>query len=173
MNRATRAAVLKVLIDKISKVHKADRQVVDDELRELYAGKHKVTRVDVELPGCSAAVAEISLLTSDDEAAVAVDQAARLAWVKRNHPDEVVTVEQVRESFAKAIMGKLKYDAEVDAIVHEDTQEVIEWARVVPKGPPTARMTFKPNGAAAIEAAYREGRLPLGELLALEGPDAA
>lgn len=171
MNPQTRSAVAKALLDLVKDAYEKTRGPADERLRTLYE-EEGVLSTEARIPGYPLAVAKMTLTPS--EAAVAVDQAARLEWFRKNLPDEVetVTTEQVRPATAKVVMERLKVDDEGN-VFDPETGQVIEWARLVPAGPPKTTMTFTPTGRAAIAAAYREGRLPLGELLALEGPDAS
>lgn len=176
MNLNTQAAVLKVLLDTVKAAYEGVRGPADDRLRDLYE-QDGVLSVEVRITGYPTSVAKVTL--SPGEAAVAVDQAARLAWCKLRYPEEVetetITTERVRPAFVKVLDSRLKVDDD-GVVLDPETGEMIEWARRVPAGPPKSTMTFAPGGRDAIAEAYRRGVLSLPELLAsapraLEGSD--
>lgn len=162
-----RSAVLKALLDRVKEVYDAGRDGADDRLRKLYESDG-VMKLEVRVPGVPVPVAEVTL--TPPEASVAVDQTARLAWVKRHHPTEVevetVKTERVRPAFVKTLEARLKVDDE-GVVFDPETGERIDWLRSVPAPPPKTTMTFKPNGRDLIAGAYASGVLSLPDLLAL------
>lgn len=78
-------------------------------------------------------VGTITLPTST-EGVVVTDAAALLAWCKERYPTEVETVEQVRASFQKALLGRLLRS---DGLaVDGETGEVVPGLTVRPAGQP-------------------------------------
>jgi hypothetical protein len=82
-----------------------------------------------------------------------------LAWVKENHPSEVV--ESVRPSFSKALLGRLEPAG--DRYVDPNTGEVVAGIGGRAKSEYIS-VRFKPAGREAIAEAWRGGEI--GALLA-------
>ena len=65
-------------------------------------------------------------------AKVVVDPAGLLEMVKAHYPDEVITTEHVRPSFAKAFAAEL---TDINGtVIHRGTGEVVDFAHVQPAG---------------------------------------
>jgi hypothetical protein len=77
------------------------------------------------------------------------DMAELLEWVKKKHPTEVVTVEQVRPAFLTKILARVKDNGE--AIPGTDLS----------RGDPYTSTALTEEGAKAVAAAWADGSLPL------------
>ena len=144
---AVRVAVLKALVEKVTAVDQQARAELLEAM--LDAGAEKAT---AELPD-GAKVSSVSLVGGDKVTARVVDDAAFLAWVKKNRPDEVE--EKVRASYRKVVL--------------EDIAKTGEEVPGVELGTSSTYLSnrFKPGGKEAIEAAFTKGALTLPEVLAL------
>lgn len=142
-----RVAILKALADTVTG---AAQQARGDLLTAMVAaGAEKAT---AELPD-GTKVASVSLCGGDKATARVVDDAAFLAWVKANRPDEIE--EKVRESYRKAVLdGITKTGEEVPG---------------VELGTSTAYVSnrFKAGGKDAIAQAWAKGALTMPQVLAL------
>lgn len=165
---AMRAAVLKALADEVKKAYDAARHEADSGLIDLH-NQLGVTTVEVRVPGCGRAVAQLSLSTP--EPGFIVEEAGFLAWCKQEHPTEVevttpAPVETVRPAWRKALLARMRVEPD-GTVVDGETGRVLEFVRVAEPAPPATRLTWKTGGRKEVAAAYRDGRLALGELLAL------
>lgn len=145
--QATRVAVLKTLADKVAEVDKQARAELLATMQEI--GAEKVT---AELPD-GTGVASVSLAGGKGARAAVVDDRAFLAWVKANHPTEIE--ERVSDAFKKRFLDELAQNGEEVPGVELGTAR------------PYLSNRFKTGGKDAIAAAWAEGTLQLGELLAL------
>jgi hypothetical protein len=108
-------------------------------------------------------VAWVSMPTPATRAGVD-NEAAFLAWVKENLPDEVETVERVRPGTAKhlAEMAKAK-----GGWTNEDGNLVPIPGIRVSTSDPSPRVELEDDAEEAIRAAWLAGEIDLGEFLAL------
>lgn len=83
-----------------------------------------------------------------------LDEAALLDWCKRNRPDEVVVVEEVRSSYVAALIDNAKRQPELKPI-DPGTGAIVPGIGV-PKGDGGGRLTVRPTP---------EARLRVSELL--------
>lgn len=161
---ATQLGVVKFLSDKLTAARKEDLgpQVtstlpVGTRLPVMVGGEH-IGWLSIPQPRTTASV---------------VNDARFLAWVKENFPTEIVTVEQVRESFAKNVLESVK--AHGGWRTKNDT--VIDVPGVtVSQGDPYPKVDLAEGAGEAIGKAWRGGQIDLGQMLALppaEGGEAA
>ncbi|HLI36782.1 MAG TPA: hypothetical protein VKV80_05500 [Streptosporangiaceae bacterium] len=95
-----------------------------------------------------------------------VSEPAFRAWVKKHMPDEVVTVEQVREASQRAILDQAK--ANGGRWLNRETGEYVPVDGIeVAAGDPAPRVELTPDAAEVIGAAWRDGEIDLGPMLAL------
>jgi hypothetical protein len=154
-----RAAVIKRLQEKISEVDKAGRV---DGLEQFIAAQDAlgVKTVDVTLPD-GTKVARATL--PSPQPGIRVDEAAFIAWVRDQRPDEIV--DAVRESFRRAVLKDLVInDGEV---VNKRTGESVDWAYVRPAAdrPSSFSVTFVGEGRDLIEQAWRNGDLNILDII--------
>lgn len=143
---ANRLLITRVMKDKLSE---ADRDLRDRAL------------ADFDQPG----VRDIGVIAGEQIGSVqlikgrqawrVVDNDALLAWVKANHPDEVVTVENVRGSYIQAILARAKADG---GAFDPETGDSIPGVDVV-HGEPTLNVKPSEDAADVIGRALAEGRL--------------
>lgn len=88
------------------------------------------------------------------------DPAALLAWVKANHPTEVHTVEQVRDTYITALIHQAKA---VGAPVTKDGEEIPGIERH--DSDPNLEARPSPDAAQVIGAALASGALTLPQVL--------
>lgn len=92
------------------------------------------------------------------------------AWVEENRPDQMETVRQVRSSFTDVVRKSVK---EHGGIVDPQTGEVIPVPGVeASEGDPVVRVELTSDAEAAIAAAWRNGDIDLGSVLALPAGEA-
>jgi hypothetical protein len=92
-----------------------------------------------------------------------------LRWVKDSRPDEIVTVEQVRESYAEAVMKDVR---EHGGLFDKEAGEVVAVPGIeVTPGKSVPRVELEDDAEEIIGAAWRDG-LDIGPLLALPAPEA-
>ncbi|MGI5151401.1 hypothetical protein ACQEVC_34395 [Plantactinospora sp. CA-294935] len=164
----TLTAVLKALADEVKKAYDAARVAADDQLVRLH-DQLGVTSIEVRLPGYSGAVAQVTL--SLPEPGYAINEAGLLAWCKQEHPTEVEVstpkaVETVRPAWRKVLLGRMQVEQD-GTVVDRETGRVLDFVTVAEPAPPSTRLTWKTGGRDEVARAYRDGRIPLGELLAL------
>lgn len=70
------------------------------------------------------------------------DEVALLAWVKRNRPDEVVTVETVRSSYVNALIANAQLQPEQVPILDDGT---VVPGITVPESASLGRLTVRPT----------------------------
>jgi hypothetical protein len=165
---AMRAAVLKALADEVKKAYDAARTESDEQLVQLH-DQLGVTTIEVRVPGYGRAVAQIAL--SLPEPGFVVDEGGFLAWCRQEHPTEVEVstpkpVETVRPAWRKALLGRMRVEQD-GTVVDGETGRVLDFVRIAEPPPPSTRMTWKTGGREEVARAYRDGRLALGDLLAL------
>ena len=145
--QAARVAVLKTLADKVAEADREARAELLATMQEIGAEK-----VSAELPD-GTAVASVSIVGGKGAKAVVVDERAFLAWVKANHPMEIE--ERVSDAFKKRLLDELAQNGEEVPGVELGTAR------------PYLSNRFKTGGKDAIAAAWVEGTLQLGQVLAL------
>jgi hypothetical protein len=103
-------------------------------------------------------VATVALIPAKD--GISVDPSKLLAYVKANHPGEVV--EAVTEPFRRALVARLKVEDD-GTVVDTHTGMAADFATVRPAdGKPSLRVTFTTGenpGRALIAKAWRAGEL--------------
>ena len=109
-----RLAALKVLRDKVSAAYDQARH---DAREALDPGDRKTAY----LPS-GASIGTVTY-TDGKTTAKIIDEAAFLAWVQRNAPDEIVTTKVVRWSYTNAVMSRCVSDD--GEAIHGETGEVI------------------------------------------------
>jgi hypothetical protein len=155
---ALRAAALTALRDIIDIGVTEAREEALVALTDLQA--IGVEQVKVRIGGPQGPhVATVSLRAP--RAGIDVDPSKLLAYVKSNHPSEVV--EAVTEPFRRALIARLKVD-EDGTVVDPDTGIVADFASVRPAGgKPSLTLTFTTTGEAPGRAmlarAWRNGEL--------------
>jgi hypothetical protein len=92
------------------------------------------------------------------------NEAAFLAWVKKNLPDEVETVERVRPATAKHLAEMMKARG---GWMDEDENLVPIPGVRVSTSDPSPRVELEDDAEEAIRAAWLTGEIDLGEFLAL------
>jgi hypothetical protein len=144
---ALRVATLKTLTDRIEEVDK-------DARTELLAAMQTVgaDKVTPELPD-GTKISSVSVAGGDKVTARVTDPEAFLRWVKENKPAEVE--ERVRDSYKKKLLDDLAAAGEEVPGVELGTSRAYLSNR------------FKTGGKDAIAAAWTDGTLQLGEVLAL------
>lgn len=163
-----KAAVLKALLDEVKRVYDLARAEADGQLVQL-SGELGVTTVQVKVPGCDSAVAQVTL--TEPKTGFVVDEAGFLAWCKQEHPSEVqvtvpAPVESVRPAWRKALLARMTVEQD-GTVVDSETGRVLDFVEVAEPPPPSTRLTFKTGGREEVARAYRDGRLALPDLLAL------
>jgi hypothetical protein len=144
---AMQVAALKTLVDEIAKFDKPARAKLLADMQEI--GAEKIT---AELPD-GTVVASVSVAGGQGVKAFVTDDRAFLAWVKDNRPTEVE--ERVSDAFKKRFLDDLAKTGEtVPGVDLTDARPYIS-------------TRFKPEGRDAIAAAWAEGTLSLGQILAL------
>ena len=144
---AMQVAALKTLVDEVTKYDKDIRAKLLASMQEIGAEK-----VSAELPD-GTVVASVSLAGGKGAKAMVVDERAFLAWVKANHPTEIE--ERVSDAFKKRLLDELAQNGEEVPGVELGTAR------------PYLSNRFKTGGKDAIAAAWVEGTLQLGQVLAL------
>jgi hypothetical protein len=166
---ATRLVALRVLKDAITE---ADTQARADIQTGMAVGDR--TTAVVHLDGEAVVVGHVQLTKGSSSTTAAVtDTEALLAWVKEHCPSEVQTIELVRSSFQKVLLDRVKADG---GWYDEATGEILDVPGVtVTPGTPRPTLVVKPAEGAAevVRAAWASGALPLTDLTALPGGDAA
>lgn len=152
---ALRAAVLKVLSDRIREEYDAARIDIHQALVDVLAESGVAGKVTVNLDGQP--IATVSL-TGGKPSARVVDEAAFLAWVRKTHPTEIE--ERVRPAFTKTVLDAGGIDGNGELADGVD----------VHAGTPYVSTRFTPDGRAAVAAAWQAGRLVeiTGQAAALE-----
>jgi hypothetical protein len=92
------------------------------------------------------------------------DKAKFLAWVKKELPDEVETVEQVREATQRQLLEMAKAGGRVNEETGE--REPIPGVEVS-TGDPSPRVDLDESAADVIGEAWRAGEIDFGGMLAL------
>lgn len=141
-----RAAVLRVLKDTITRAELAAKA---DLAADMKAGERKVAYLGN---------VEVGVInhTRPSESWQVVDDAAYLAWVRANRPDEIVTVEQVRPAFTRALDDVITRTGEVpDGVILTQT-------------PGHVRVTVTQDHKAAMRASLGEVLTDHGRHLLLE-----
>lgn len=159
------AAVSKRLKEMLAEADAAGRA---DTLNQLKAAKAAMglKSVDITLPGGT----KIGTATlPQSKPGVRVDEDAFVKWVLAEHPTEIV--QAVRDSFRKAVLGRLKVVG--DEVIDTHGGEPVPWASVRPAAaePTSFSITWVDDGRDAVEEAWRSGELAalLPGLLAIEG----
>lgn len=166
--RTTRAAVLKALLDEVRKAYDAARADADAGLTDLHTVLG-VTQLEVRLPGCDTPVAQITL--KDPAPTYVFDEPAFLAWCQHEHPTEVQQpAPVVRLAYRKALLTRIALDDDGN-VIDRETRQPLPFITPAPAGPPSTTLTFKTDGRHEVAKAYRDGRLSIGELLALPTGD--
>lgn len=75
----------------------------------------------------------VNVTTADE--GIALDDEAFLAMVEEHYPDDVVVTRSVSPALRRAFLDRLV--AVGGKVVHQDTGEVVDFARVIPRGAPT------------------------------------
>lgn len=135
-----------------------DDVIADAKSRALAALPPGMTRAS-----WATAYGPVNVTTSAE--GVSVDPAGLLAMVEAHYPDEVIVTRSVRPSFAAAFTASLRVIA--GQVIHADTGEVVDFAKVKPAGRPTlsypsslaqrdakelARMLFDENRATLTDS---------------------
>lgn len=123
------------------------RDVIIKAREELGVKSVEVTVPDGEV------VATVTVAGGGTAPAVHYDETF-LAWVKENHPTEVI--ESVRPAFAKSLLGRLEHVG--DKFVDPDTGEVVAGIGERLKSEYIS-VRFKPEGRAAVAEAWRGGEI--------------
>ena len=158
---ALRLAALYALKDAITTAYNEARKEAEDELDPS-------DRKSAVLPN-GANIGTISY-TKGSFTAKVTDPDLLLGWVKDNAPGEVVTVETVRESYVKALLGRVK-DSD-GAAYDAKTGEVIPGVEFV-HGDPYVKTAQTAEQREAFIAAWQRGEVPgvsLGAALTPELP---
>lgn len=162
---ATHLGVLKYLSDWLNATRK--EELGPQAVKEFPVG----SRVPVMIAGQHAGFLTIP---QPRKTATVTSEAQFLAWVKKNHPTEVVTIPQVRPSFAELVLKSVK---DRGGWVDKKTGELVQVPGVTSGEGDAYPMVKLSDGAEAIiAAAWLAGKLDLGEMLALpasESPKAA
>lgn len=117
--------------------------------------KDPETKWPVLLPGLPDPVANVSLILPKTSVSYNVDPAKFTAWVKENHPGEIV--EAVKDSFRREMIGRLIVNGRRAV---GDQGKAMPWAKptIRPAGEPTEfRLTPTDEGRAALLEAWRTG----------------
>jgi hypothetical protein len=125
------------------------RDVIIKAREELGVKSVEVTVPDGEV------VATVTVAGGGTAPAVHYDETF-LAWVKENHPTEVV--EAVRPAFSKALLGRLEQAG--DKFVDPNTGEVVAGIGERSKSEYIS-VRFKPEGRAVIAEAWRSSEIGL------------
>lgn len=138
------------------------RDAVDAELEQARADmKHVlleahdqfgVKSVEVDLPS-GEVVASVSIVP-DKETPAVLSPPEFVAWVARNHPDQIDMTPRVHAAFEKALLGRVQFTGEGSA-VDADTGEVVSGLGVRPKAGYVS-VRFKPDGRELVGRAWRE-----------------
>lgn len=154
-----RAAVIKLLMEKLTAADKVGR-IEGLELFLEARDSHGLKSTEVRLED-GTLVANATLPQPKDS--IEFDDAAFLAYVEVERPDEVVKT--VNPAFATAIKRHLAIEG--DQVVDTRTGEVVEWARVRPAGQPkNFTITFTRDGRDAIAEAWQKSPESVLEFLA-------
>lgn len=156
MDLATRLGVLKFIADQVNQARKED---LGPEFVDTVApGARLPVKIGDEVIGWVS-------VPKPTQKAVITSEAKFLAWAREHAPTEVVTVEQVRPSFAGLVLRSVK---ERGGWVDKSTGEYLPVPGVeVQTGDPYARAELGDGAEDAIRRAWRSGDLNLGGLLAL------
>lgn len=155
---AGRAAVLQALYEEIGAQLKAAKA---EQAAGLKAARKETgtTRIEATLPD-GTVVAKVVLVPGSQVAEV-VDEAAFLAWVRDNRPDQIKRefVTSVREAFVKSLLKELTA-AGVPQWVDQETGVVhdVPGIRMQPRAAHT-RTTWEKAGRGAVAEAWRMGTL--------------
>ena len=145
---AMQAAVLKALLDEVSarvKVAKADAEVAFRETGTTGAG--------AQLPD-GTKIATVTYAGGDSKSARVIDENAFLAWVLKEHPEQMELV--VRPTFQRGLLDAAeKAGQPVDPSTGETVPGV-----TVKNTTPYVSIRFKPGAKEAVAAAWRAGELP-------------
>lgn len=165
---AGRVAVLATLAERINDQLKLAKQDLAGELATAHQ-EHGTKQIGAALPD-GATVAKVSWVTPGAQAVV-VDDAAFLAWVVKNRPDQVERrfVTDVREAYTKALLKELTA-AGVTQWCDPETGELHDVPGVKIQGRAAyQRLTFEESGQQRVIDAWRAGDL-LGQVMPeLEG----
>lgn len=144
-----RVATLKALYDKVKAAYNQARA---DAIGELGPGDRLRARLDD-----GSVIGTVTVVEGRITAKV-TDPAALLEWVRVNAPDEVETVERVRESYVGALLSRCE---NVDgAAMHAKTGELLPGV-AFSTGEDYARVSQTADQLAAFETAWGTGRLPI------------
>lgn len=157
---ALKVAALKVMFDRLA--------ILDREVREeLHAATFAGERVAAVLPGTDVPVAFVTRTkpTKKPTALAVTDPAAFMAWVRANRPGEVVEhprpANTIRTSYVAALIAD---GGAMDPSTGEvSTPDGMEWVTPEP-GRSNLMVKLEPEGAKALEAAWRGGLLSMDEL---------
>lgn len=155
---ALRAAVLKALLDEVDAVIKSGKTDLKAQMDSL-----EIDSLSAVLPD-GTKVAKVSRAGGATSAKV-TDPEKFLAWVAENRPGEVVS--SVRESYQKALLDAID---KAGAVVDPESGEVVPGVEFV-TGTAYLTVTFsrgEPDGREQIKRAWRDGRVSLPSLLAIE-----
>lgn len=145
-------------------------------LTELLAGRRKTVLLpeadETFTPGERFAVrfggqvaAWVSMPRASAWSAAIKDEPKFRAWVKANRPDEIVTVEQVRESYANAVKESVR---EHGGLLDKETGDVITVPGIeVTPGHSVPRVDLEGCAEEVIGAAWVRGEIDLTPMLAL------
>jgi hypothetical protein len=111
----------------------------------------------------------VSMPTPATRASVKNDRAF-LAWVRKNLPEEIETVEVVREGTRKRLLDMAKAGGWPDPSSGE--RITIPGVEISP-GDPSVRVEMDSAAMEVIGAAWRAGEIDLGAMLALAAPEPA
>jgi hypothetical protein len=106
--------------------------------------------------------------------ATVTGEAQFLAWARDNAPTEVVTVEQVRPSFASLVLESVKKNG--GWLDKSDGEYKPVPGVTASEGDPYPKVDLSGDAGAVIAAAWRDGQVDIRQMLALpaaEGDEAA
>ena len=144
---AMQAAVLKALLDEIS----ARLDVVKRQTEEAFT-ETGATQAVPELPD-GTKLATVSLAGGGGTSAYVDSDNELLAWVLKEHPDQVELV--IRDGYRKALLDTAKKEGQP---IDPSTGETVPGIAVKPSKPYVS-IRFKPGGKEAVAAAWRAGEL--------------
>ena len=149
-------ALIKTVEKRIAAVNSATKAVA---LKVLDTGdkKHAVLDDGTKIGTISVKEGATSTYVADPD--------AFLAWVKANHPDEVVKTESVRSSYRAAVIAKAK---EADGVLFDpDTGEQIP-GLARSHGDPVVSVLVTEKHQENVAAALADGRLSLASVIQRE-----